>query len=81
MTWETRKMGEALMARQQIGHGTFGDHHSTGAQVLVDFGDASMLCIAQLPDERDRIKAKLAMRQGPGSFLFGATQLAAGGAG
>src|SRR6266568_1447250 len=38
----------------------------------MDLGDRAMLSITQLTDHGDDIQAKLAMRQRPGSFFFGA---------
>ena len=68
--------GEQLVvAFQQIGDGALGDSNLALAQHPMDFQDAAMLTVAQGADERDDVKPKFAVGQGPPAFLFGANRL------
>ncbi len=59
-----------FVALQQIGDGALGDSNMTLVQEAMDFRDGAMLAVAQRADEGDDVKAKFAVGQGPGTFLF-----------
>jgi hypothetical protein len=48
----------------------WGNGHPTGAQVLMDFGQTPVLRVAQGPDVRNDIEAKLMLGQGEPSLFF-----------
>src|SRR5215475_4756514 len=48
----------------------WGDRHSTRAQVLMDFRQAAVLCVAQRANPGNDIEAKLVLGQGEPSLCF-----------
>ncbi len=76
---ETALVSEAqreqfFVTLKKVGDGARSDGNLPVLQRAMDFGDAAMLTIAQRADESDDVKAKLAVGQGPGTFLFRANR-------
>jgi hypothetical protein len=62
---------QLLVAAQQLGDAALGDVHAALAQGLVHLGHAALLPAAPVPDLRDDVQAKLALRQHPAAqFLW-----------
>ena len=56
-----REGEQCVVALEQMGDRPWGDGHPAVAQVLMDFGQATVLCIAESPDARNNIEAKLVL--------------------
>ena len=56
-----REGEQCVVALEQMGDRPWGDGHPAVAQVLMDFGQATVLRIAKSPDARNNLEAKLVL--------------------
>jgi len=57
-----------IVSIEQISHGSVGDEYGALGEELMDLGDAAVLEISELPDERDDIQPELVAGQCDASF-------------
>ena len=72
---QARSIGERegeqfVIAFEEMRDRPWGDRHPTGAQVLVDFRQAAVLCVAQRANPGNDIEAKLMLGQGEASLCL-----------
>src|ERR1700739_2680948 len=67
---------QLVVAVQEVSDGALGDVQAATAESLVDLGNAAVLAVAEVADQRDDIEAKFVLGQGVVALGFGSVGFA-----